>query len=238
VTVIPDSIEPVEAWRSWTRIGGKLFSHNGTPWDPGQPMKAQCPRTQTAQVWTLRRYEGLNLAAAAEHTAATNQRIASMTYSTFSQSVWGPQYLSPPTVEPPPGYGYVLATNRHDAPNEHCTCGIYAASEIGECPPGIVVGKVKLWGKVIPGERGFRAEYAYPSELYVAADLLDDEGLLAYGVPLFERDAEEHATVVPLLGDESSRRASWHWAPTVAIAMNLAACAFNILVAFKVIPLA
>jgi len=38
-----------------------------------------------------------------------------------------------------------------------------------------VVGTVSLWGKVIETEHGFRAQYAYPKELWL------DEGMLELG---------------------------------------------------------
>jgi hypothetical protein len=53
-----------------------------------------------------------------------------------------------------------------------------------------VVGEVHLWGKVIPGEIGFRAQYAYPRRLYVLRRTMDGDkramvdALSAYGVPV------------------------------------------------------
>ena len=56
-----------------------------------------------------------------------------------------------------------------------------------------VIGRVSLWGRVIEGDRGFRASHAYPSHLYVpgrslngASDVSPEEVALAltvYGVP-------------------------------------------------------
>jgi hypothetical protein len=55
------------------------------------------------------------------------------------------------------------------------------------------LGTVKMWGKVIPGERGWRAQYAYPSELFIVKSLVGDllnrhlpvyEDLGNYGVPI------------------------------------------------------
>lgn len=84
----------------------------------------------------------------------------------------------------------------HPAPSEGCTCGLYAARSLddlrGQMLFGLhrmVVGQVSLWGKVIPGQRGYRAEYAYPERLSVFEGVIDREpGLLgtlsAYGVPV------------------------------------------------------
>lgn len=80
---------------------------------------------------------------------------------------------------------------RHTAPDWYCHCGIWAFKSVDEMQevlqeqkytgPG-VLGTVTLWGKVIETEHGFRAQYAYPQELWV-----DDEMLelgWTYGAPV------------------------------------------------------
>ena len=82
----------------------------------------------------------------------------------------------------------------HDAPGEHCDCGIYAFAK-PDHPDLIsqnkVWGEVAMWGEVLICESGYRAEYAYPTNLfmrdtgtkgvrYVASELEQ-----AYGVPVF-----------------------------------------------------
>jgi hypothetical protein len=96
----------------------------------------------------------------------------------------------------------------HNAPDPKCKCGLYAVDSLSrllevydtwsrlrsrlemERYPA-VVGKVKLWGRVIPGEHGWRAQYAYPSELFIVKSLVGDivnrhvalyEDLQNYGV--------------------------------------------------------
>ena len=85
------------------------------------------------------------------------------------------------------------------APNSNCSCGIYAVKRMipytkpvyGESigiPAGYglsIAGKVALWGKVIEHEKGYRAEFAYPYELYVPVnrDILFS-GLGEYDVPI------------------------------------------------------
>lgn len=53
-------------------------------------------------------------------------------------------------------------------PASGCQCGWYAMkarpSEVG---PDQIIGKVALWGKVISHQHGYRAEYAYPIELFL-----------------------------------------------------------------------
>lgn len=258
MTVIPDSIEPVEAWRAWRLLGGKLVSiTNGVTWEPGQPLAATCELNDGAMRWTLVRGSRLTRAEAEARTREMNEQA--QMFATFSPRPR--RYMLAPTVEPPPGYGYAAVADTHDAPGANCTCGIYAASEHGNCPAGDIVGKVKLWGKVIPGEKGYRAEYAYPSELHVRPELLENEALLAYGVPLVEMSqevAQRHGVTFNLFGNTASfstalaqanqtfnwsigefssavARTRMPWQLKVGIAMNLAACAFNLLIAFKVI---
>jgi hypothetical protein len=65
----------------------------------------------------------------------------------------------------------------HDAPQQECTCGIYAAREPAtvwtylrgrDDPPVVrrVLGRVALWGRVVEHEHGWRASHALPLELY------------------------------------------------------------------------
>lgn len=83
----------------------------------------------------------------------------------------------------------------HVVPSEGCKCGLWAV-----CHPmllsevhwkehralTLVVGQVALWGHIIEHERGWRAQFAYPTHLYA---LTDDEWLAAalrerYAVPV------------------------------------------------------
>jgi hypothetical protein len=68
----------------------------------------------------------------------------------------------------------------HAAPDESCTCGIYAARDpagavrylVGRDDPDVVhrvVGLVRLTGIVVEGRRGWRAQVAYPVRLWVPA---------------------------------------------------------------------
>lgn len=71
----------------------------------------------------------------------------------------------------------------HDAPAEGCMCGLYAVCHpmllneihwdtappegIEKLPGVLVIGQVSMWGRVIQHERGWRAQHAYPTHLYV-----------------------------------------------------------------------
>jgi hypothetical protein len=90
----------------------------------------------------------------------------------------------------------------HVAPEEACTCGVYAADLDGLRPyldgfePRLrpvqrVLGRVSLWGEVLECERGWRATLGYPQRLYVpTSDAREEDArevaqaLGHYGVPV------------------------------------------------------
>ena len=68
----------------------------------------------------------------------------------------------------------------HESPEVDCTCGIYGVRSAAvarwylerRAPfynDGRVVGRVALWGDVVESESGWRAQRAYPLELFVPA---------------------------------------------------------------------
>lgn len=74
----------------------------------------------------------------------------------------------------------LFGRSRHDAPDAGCVCGVYAGrldcigTYVAEAPcRGLarVLGRVALWGTVIECDRGFRASRAYPTRIYVPADV-------------------------------------------------------------------
>lgn len=112
-----------------------------------------------------------------------------MLISPFDRSIWLPREHRTAACE----------LEGHLAPNEECTCGLYAARtphlfidtirEIENSMPvdasAFVFGRVSLWGKTIEHEHGFRAQYAYPQALYVHPRTLDVSKLglsKSYGV--------------------------------------------------------
>ena len=54
-------------------------------------------------------------------------------------------------------------------PSPSCTCGIYMVEDVQGLSVyhGNVIAEVQGWGRVIPGTRGWRTEYAYPSKLFL-----------------------------------------------------------------------
>lgn len=80
----------------------------------------------------------------------------------------------------------------HRAPQKACECGVWgfksldnliAALKAGNYHKQSVIGKVSLWGRVIETENGFRAQFAYPEELWLTSSELEELGY-AYDVPI------------------------------------------------------
>ena len=97
----------------------------------------------------------------------------------------------------------------HRSPGSECTCGLYASRDLdrlrGQILFGLrrmVVGEVALWGRVIPAQHGYRAEFGYPKRLCVFEHVASSEpallaGLGDYGVPV-EVIPQRHASFRPL----------------------------------------
>lgn len=86
----------------------------------------------------------------------------------------------------------------HLAPDWHCTCGLWAFKDVDKLVAGLntnsrstvkVIGSVSLWGKVIETEYGYRAQFGYPSELWLLDDSLEYLGLV-YDVPIRKSQPE------------------------------------------------
>jgi hypothetical protein len=96
---------------------------------------------------------------------------------------------------------WLLRRERHGSPSLECRCGIYASgvpllgAYLAEWLMWggtlTVVGRVSLWGRVFEHEHGWRAEMAYPLELFVPVGDFGErraqeavEALAAYQVPV------------------------------------------------------
>jgi hypothetical protein len=63
----------------------------------------------------------------------------------------------------------------HTPPGVKCRCGVYAVTTLAHLRDDTgyggtidyIVGQVALWGGVIVGEHGYRAQFAFPHKLYV-----------------------------------------------------------------------
>lgn len=201
--LIPDGIEPVEGWRFWHFDDHGLFSLNGGfRWTPEETMTAFCARNMTAVqggagiMYTTmpRRRWAVVHKGRVQDPAPTTTTPAGTVFWISNPWQEDPMATTKPRTILPPGLDYQLeyyVDQGHPSPQESCTCGIYAATSLTKCPHANIFGKVKMWGKVIPGERGFRAEFAYPSELWAPKKLAEHPALLAYGVPVHVNERAE-----------------------------------------------
>lgn len=80
----------------------------------------------------------------------------------------------------------------HRAPQMNCTCGIWAFKELDALVEATVsydniavLGQVSLWGRVVETENGWRAERAYPRELWIlrGGEGLEELGYI-YDIPI------------------------------------------------------
>ena len=76
--------------------------------------------------------------------------------------------------------GGIRALPSGPPPQKGCSCGYYAwksvaiaRGDVSTQEPGFILGKVALWGRVIDHQDGYRAEYAYPVELYWPLPMAD-----------------------------------------------------------------
>lgn len=106
------------------------------------------------------------------------------------QSINGTVWTPGEPLEAKCVHDYALYGQEHDSPKEGCSCGVYSAESADELMsqigggPGTVWGEVKHWGKIIPGTRGYKAQFGYPAVLCGPdEDWLDELGKL-YGCPV------------------------------------------------------
>jgi hypothetical protein len=101
-------------------------------------------------------------------------------YSIVHQAVWIPEEAME-----------ALCSKAHAAPAARCTCGIYAARTLGHLREMVyhtagAFGEVHLWGSVVHGQFGWRAQYAYPKRIYIPHESYRLVAPLkaTYGVPV------------------------------------------------------
>ena len=101
--------------------------------------------------------------------------------STVVEDHWEPKSPKAAICRPLPGqldHKHVP----HPSPHASCTCGCYAAKDLESLrrivrfiyTNRLIVGEVSLWGRVIPAQHGFRAEFAYPKKLFVVPETFRD----------------------------------------------------------------
>ena len=87
----------------------------------------------------------------------------------------------------------------HFAPQSDCTCGIYAINRVHHLVrTGYgIPGEVYLWGTVVEHQFGWRAQYAYPKNLFLPPSMMPFSirelesrlrSLIPYGADIFKAD--------------------------------------------------
>lgn len=165
--IVPDKITPELGWRVW-RVADKtgqlrpVHIHAAPNWQSHRPEVASC--------YTERPESRAWVPVTIEEALETGE-ITHVDW--FRRRSMRENIDRPPRTRLPRGMFFVWRTvdDPHHAPEPECTCGLYATKNVEQCADqlmhGTVIGRVNLWGKVIPGEKGYRAEFAYPSELWV-----------------------------------------------------------------------
>jgi len=181
--IVPDGITPEVGWRGWTVVDGYLSSVNMRhDWPTREAFVASCNKPAPMK-WVARRYGSIvpqgRIAQEHAHQGLVVGGYA-YGYETSGRSLDATR--PPPMTQLPKGWGYELEPFEKEVPDESCTCGIYALKSRTAivCSPyareADAVGAVSLWGKIVPGEDGYRAQYAYPLLIFT------DEALQDYGV--------------------------------------------------------
>lgn len=108
--------------------------------------------------------------------------------------VWEPKKQLVATCLSEPGISFSRTLRlEHTAPAFNCTCGIWSFKDLDRLVQALndrghakrikVLGTVSLWGRVVETENGWRAQYGYPSELWLMDRDLEELGLI-YDVPV------------------------------------------------------
>jgi hypothetical protein len=186
--IVPDGITPEVGWRGWSVLGGTLSSVNQhNEWPTREAFVATCAKPPPVR-WVPHRYGAIvprgRIAQEHAHQGLVIGGYA-YGYETSGRSLDATK--PPPMTQLPEGWGYELEAVDKEVPDEYCTCGIYALKSRAAivCSPyareADAVGAVSLWGKIVPGEDGYRAQYAYPLLIFTDYDLDD------YGVQVLPR---------------------------------------------------
>jgi hypothetical protein len=184
VTVIPDAVEPYVGWRCWLIEQGQLCSLNAPYlWPLREPLVAECNHPDKLQ-YVPRRYGRIVLKGREpEAVPFGSGHVLQWAYFYETGDFGAMKALPAPTVLLPEGYGYELEPVPTLVPDPDCSCGIYALKDKQALlhshykSSGPAIGAVNLWGRVIPAEHGFRAQFAYPLMIFT------DHTLADYGVP-------------------------------------------------------
>lgn len=138
-------------------------------------LKAAEPRVVTRRI-----ADGITMITAWRAWGVTNNAGEWRLKALGKNHIWEPKKRLEATCE---------ASKQHPAPQKECTCGVWSFKTLDVLIPALnaytvkVFGNVSLWGRIIETENGFRAQFAYPKELWLLDDAMEELGFI-YGVPI------------------------------------------------------
>lgn len=182
---VPDGIEPIRAYRGWKveewrgMVRLKSFTQD-VDWPVDGPVTATCraDRSWMPILHMMRAWQTVTTT----NTTNTGEVVA----------------VTDPEDDP---------LLHRKAPSPQCVCGVWGVADPWKIKPydhewaseKAIVGVVELWGKVIVGTSGWRAEYARPVEIVSAPKFshrtrrtrrkvatLEDRVADAYGIPILD----------------------------------------------------
>lgn len=131
-------------------------------WEGDEPLKIEVDKAQhmphaalvARRMWRIDLYNGVLRSTAYPHVWEPGEKLTA-----FCQRSQG------------------LFEQNHQPPVAGCTCGFYAirphigvGAILGTPGQTHILGEVYLWGRILHGEHGFRAQYTYPKKFIVMAD--------------------------------------------------------------------
>jgi hypothetical protein len=194
---IPDGIEPVIAWKALKYDGGLLHSPSyGLAWPTKQRAEASCGNAYDYG-WEPKPSHEANTP---EETGYNFTAFHTTTVYTVVPSYYGQASTQPqPRVELPDGLAWSWEAKPHMVAGDNCSCGIYAVDSAEAClsyaKDKCVICTIAMWGHVVNGSMGARAQYAYPQSIEFAMGLNSNELIkLArdYGLKLPENGKVRH----------------------------------------------
>jgi hypothetical protein len=161
--VIPDYCEAITAYRAFDVFENGLLagSFRGEPWPPYEPFVARCGMVSPDGV--------------GEH--VRDRRLVQAPVYGCGCGIYA-------LKAPEAALERAQMARRHSAmlfPHLKLPPGLMCLTDLKR-PPGLAWGAVKIWGRIIEHESGYRAEFAYPSSLHCDDAELARRVAALYGV--------------------------------------------------------
>lgn len=164
---IPDVVGPITAWRAWAYDRRDLslgsLRRPRFRWMPGEN-RSMCLRAPTIQLTTE---HGETFTIQGSFHGTTTGTSANVTWSSHATT-------SGIDLNIMSGTGTIEVLPGHADPTPGCGCGFWGLKELStlqrylfENPvlEPLLIGRIEMWGVVVPGSLGYRAQHARVVEL-------------------------------------------------------------------------